>query len=83
MTRIARQLYQDGSLYPLIMMVSSVVVDPDRIFPNMRLTVPALRVNMEDATARAGINRYFLDIARIEEQRGRYNTAALIRNHTR
>ena len=83
MTGIAKQYYQDGSLYPLIMMVSSSVTDIDSIYPNMRLTIPALMVNMNDPTARESINRYFLQIAGIEERRGRNDTAALIRNHTR
>jgi len=83
LTGIARRLYQDGSLYPLIMMVSDNVTDPDQIEPQMRLTIPVLRTNMNDPTARQSINRYFLQIAQIEEQRGRSSTAALIRNHTR
>ena len=80
---IARKLYHDGSLYPLIMMVSSIVVDPDEILPLMSLTVPALNVNMNDPTAKQSINRYFQQIATIEDQRGRHETAQMIRNHTR
>jgi hypothetical protein len=83
MNGIARKLYRDGSLYPLIMMVSSIVIDPDEILPQMTLTVPALNVNMNDPTARQSINRYFLRIADIEDQRGRHGTATLIRNHTK
>ncbi|MCL1954994.1 MAG: LysM peptidoglycan-binding domain-containing protein [Brevinematales bacterium] len=80
---IARQFYQDGSYYPLIMMVSSGILDIDKIYPNMKFTIPNLKVNMNDPTAKANINRYFLQIAAVEEQRGRSETAALIRNHTR
>jgi len=65
------------------MMASGNVSDPDKIYPRMRLTIPALRVNMDDPTARQSINRYFLQIANIEEQRGRLGTAALIRGHAR
>jgi len=83
LNRIARQYYKDGSLYPLIMMASGNVSDPDKILPRMRLTIPALRVNMDDPTARQSINRYFLQIANIEQRRGRTRTAALIRGHTR
>ena len=80
---IARKIYRDGSLYPLIMMVSGVVVDPDFILPLQRFTIPALNVNMNDPTARQNINRYFLQIADIEDRRGRHETATLIRNHTK
>jgi len=80
---IARQVYKDGSLYPLIMMVSGGIVNPDMILPGMRLTIPVVSVNMNDPVAKAAINRYFLEIAQFEEQRGRRGTAELIRNHTR
>jgi len=83
LSSIARALYRDGSLYPLIMMVNSQVTDPDQIQPDMRFTIPNLRANMDDRQARESINRYFLQIANIEEQRGRFGTAASIRNHTR
>jgi len=81
LTSIARQFYQDGSYYPLIMMVSGGISDIDKIYPNLRLTIPNLRTNMNDSTAKASINRYFLQIANLEEQRGRRQTAALIRSH--
>jgi LysM repeat protein len=80
---IARQIYRDGSYYPLIMMVSNGISDIDKIYPNMRLTIPNLRANLNDPTAKANINSYFLQIANLEEQRGRIRTAALIRNHTK
>ena len=83
MSGIARRFYQDGSLYPLIMMVSPIVADIDQIDPGMTLTVPALAVNMNDATARQSLNRYLLQIAPIEDQRGRPQTAAMMRNHAR
>jgi hypothetical protein len=65
------------------MMASGIIIDPDKILPQMRLTIPALRANMDDPTARQSINRYFLQIADIEDQRGRHDTAALVRGHTR
>jgi len=80
---IARQFYQDGSYYPLIMMASTGISDIDKIYPNMKLTIPNLRANLNNATAKESINRYFLQIANIEDQRGRTRTAALIRNHAR
>jgi len=83
LNRIARRHYGDGSLYPLITMATDIINDVDKIYPRMVLTLPALRANMDDPTARQNINRYFLQIANIEEQRGRIRTAALIRGHTR
>jgi hypothetical protein len=80
---IGRRMYQDGTYYPLIMMVSGVVLDPDLIYPGTNLVIPDLRLNMNDPSARQSINRYFLNIARIEEQRGRSGNAELIRNHTK
>jgi hypothetical protein len=80
---IARKLYRDGSMYPLIMMVSGVIVDPDKILPLQQFVIPDVNINMNDPTARQSINRYFLQIADIEDQRGRHQTATLIRNHTK
>jgi LysM repeat protein len=80
---IARQFYQDGSYYPLIMMVSGGISDIDKIYPNMRFTIPNLMANMNNPTAKDSINRYFLQIANLEDQRNRSETAALIRNHAR
>jgi nucleoid-associated protein YgaU len=83
LANIGKQMYQDGAYYPLIMMVSGIVVDPDLIYPGNNLVIPDLSLNMNDPSARQSINRYFNDIARIEEQRGRHGTAELIRKHTR
>jgi len=83
LSRIARRHYGDGSLYPLILMVSDNINDLDKIYPRMQLTLPALRANMDDPAVRQNINSYFLQIANIEEQRGRRRTAALIRAHAR
>jgi nucleoid-associated protein YgaU len=80
---IARQFYQDGSYYPLIMMVSDGISDIDKIYPNMKFIIPNLSANLNNPTAKESINRYFLQIANLEDQRGRTKTAALIRNHAR
>ena len=82
LARIAQRLYGDGSYYPLIMMVSDdTVTDPDRILPGTHLIIPALTENLNDPRARESMNRFFLQIAGIEDQRGRPQTAALIRSH--
>jgi hypothetical protein len=78
---IARQFYHDGSWYPLIMMVSDEVEDPDLIEPGMVLTIPNLQVNMNDALARSSIDDFLDYIVKIEQQRGRRGTAALIQDH--
>jgi hypothetical protein len=64
-------------------MASSGISDIDKIYPNMRFIIPNLNTNMNDPTTKANINRYFSQIANLEEQRGRSKTAALIRNHAR
>ena len=80
---IARRVYRDGSLYPLIDMVSDGIDNPDKILPGLLLTIPDVSVNMNDPVAKAAIDRHFLQIAQFEEQRGRRKTAEMIRNHTR
>jgi hypothetical protein len=65
------------------MMVSSGISDIDKIYPNMRFTIPNLRANMNRSAAKESINHYFLQIANLEDQRGRSQTAALIRSHAR
>jgi len=62
------------------MMVSYAVTDPDLILPGTVLTIPNLNINMNDAEAKESIKRFFLNIAAIEEQRGRRGTAMLIRS---
>lgn len=80
MSSIAWDLYDDGFFYPIIMLASHrVVLDPDRIQPGMELTVPNLETNLNDQTARANIRNFLLEIAGIEEARGRSATAAGIR----
>ena len=78
---IARRYYGDGSYYPLIMIASDEVTDPDRIEPGMNLTVPVLKENLEDDQAKTSLYSFFADIARIEESRGRSATANLMRQH--
>jgi hypothetical protein len=64
-------------------MVSDGIDNPDEILPGLLLTIPDVSVNMNDPVAKAAIDRHFLQIAQFEEQRGRYETAEMIRNHTR
>ena len=80
MASIAWNLYGDGYFYPVIMLAShQIVLDPDRIEPGMELIVPNLETNLNDPSARANIRNFMLEIARIEDARGRSATAAGIR----
>jgi LysM repeat protein len=84
LAQIAKRYYTDGAYYPLIMMVSEdVVKDPDEIQPGAKLTVPALRENLNDSRAKESLNRYLVRVAGIEEQRGRKETGSIMRDHAK
>jgi hypothetical protein len=77
---IAWRQYNNGYYYPVIFLASKdVVLDPDIIEPGMQLTVPDLRINLNDARAKANIRNYLLEIAGVEDQRNRRGTANGIR----
>jgi LysM repeat protein len=80
---IARRFYKDGSIYPLIFGASDEVADPDRIEVGTVLTIPDLELNWNDAKAKKSIDELILEIAEIEEHRGRKETAEMLRNHTK
>ena len=80
LANIARDVYGDGFLYPIILLASSnVVLDPDNIEPGMELTIPDLQRNLNNARARASLKSFFMEIADIEEGRNRTPTARGIR----
>ena len=77
---IARSVYNDGFYYPVIMLASrNIVLDPDKIEPGMKLTVPDLQRNLADPRARTNIKNFLLEIAKLEENRDRKATADGIR----
>ncbi|MDR0455671.1 MAG: LysM peptidoglycan-binding domain-containing protein, partial [Treponema sp.] len=78
---IARRFYQDGSLYPLIFAASDEVADPDIIAVGVTLIIPELAVNLNDERARKSLFTLILEMADIEEHRGRNETAVMLRNH--
>ena len=81
LSNIARDQYKNGFYYPVIMLASNnVVLDPDKIEPGMRLTIPDLQRNLNDAGARSKIKEYLLEIADVEQKRNRADTATGIRN---
>ena len=81
LVRIARNQYGNGFYYPIIMMASrDVVQDPDRLRPGMVLTIPDINANINNPGARVSIRNFLFDIAIIEEQRNRQDTASGLRD---
>jgi hypothetical protein len=78
---IARRFYSDGSLYPLIYGASTEVPDLDRIETGIILVIPDLELNMNDARAKKSLDELMLELAGIEDHRGRTGTAAMLRDH--
>jgi Tfp pilus assembly protein FimV len=82
LAQISNTLYGDGYYYPVIMLASkNVVLDQDRIRPGMTLVVPVLQTNLDRPQSRAAVKGVLLDCAKIEDNRGRKNTAAGLRDH--
>ena len=71
LSALSIRFYGNGYYFPLIMLASRDVADPDRIVPGMRLTIPNLPVNLEDPTARARLKRSLNDIAILNSNRNR------------
>ena len=77
---IARTHYDDGFMYPIILLASNnVVLDPDRITPGMELTIPNLQRNLNVPRSRENIKNFMLEIADFEDGRNRRDTATGIR----
>jgi hypothetical protein len=75
---ISRKKYQNGFYYPLIMMASNgIVQDQDLIEPGMVFIIPKLQANLNDATARASMKKYFLEIAVITDRKRPADAAGL------
>ena len=76
LAHIARDQYagfdHSGFYFPVIMLASSdVVLDPDKIQPGMKLTIPDLQRNLDDSRAKEQIKSYLNEIAKIEDDRNR------------
>ena len=81
LSRISRTKYNNGFYFPVIMLASSdVVLDHDKIEPGMVLTIPNLQRNLDDPKAHAAIKKVLVDIAKIEDNRGRPQDADGLRN---
>jgi hypothetical protein len=80
LSAISRNVYNNGFYFPLIMLASrDVVVDPDKIEPNMQLTIPDLQKNLNDPKARASIKSFLKEVADIEDKRKRPEDAKGLR----
>ena len=81
LSQIARRSeYRDGFYYPIILLASrDVVVDVDKIEPGMILILPDLQRNLDDPKARANIKQFLLEVAKIEDDRDRPQTAEGLR----
>ena len=70
LSAIAKQEYNEGFYFPIIMLASKdVVLDPDQIQPGMKLTVPNLQKNLDDAKAKGKIKSYLNEIAKVYDRR--------------
>jgi phage tail protein X len=69
---IAIKYYGAGNMYyfPLILAANVNVTDPDRIYPGMRITVPDLQRNLNNAGARAKLRSAISDAAVYYERKG-------------
>ncbi|MCL2806262.1 MAG: LysM peptidoglycan-binding domain-containing protein [Treponema sp.] len=78
---ISRQVYPNGYYYPVIMLASkNVILDPDKIQPGMQLTVPNLQVNLNNPDGKKAVKGVILDLSRVENGRGRKETAKGMRD---
>jgi hypothetical protein len=84
LTKIARRFYGSGKqfgvpnayFFPLIMLASNEnVQDPDLIEPGMKLSIPDLPRNLDNADARLMMKDFFTDIAGIYEQKANDETS--------
>ena len=76
---ISRHFYGDTDYFPLIMLGSSDVSDPDVIELDTKLTIPDLKRNIADPGAKAKMKSYYNEIADIYEKRSQPHYAAQLR----
>jgi LysM repeat protein len=71
---IARKETGNGFYYPVIMLASrGVVVNPDKIAPNMKLTIPDIAKNKDNEDARKSMKNCLLGFANIEKSKDKPN----------
>ncbi|WP_162511083.1 LysM peptidoglycan-binding domain-containing protein, partial [Treponema endosymbiont of Eucomonympha sp.] len=72
LSSLAKRYYgeQNGYYYGAIMLASDFVADPDLIFPDEVLTIPALEQNLENPSTRRQIKRCLAEVAAIHTRKG-------------
>lgn len=83
LSAITRRSYpsDSGFFFPVIMLASNhVVLDPDLIEPGMRLVIPDLRANLNNAAAKQEIKLYLLEIADVYARKGDTRSEKGLRN---
>jgi len=71
---IARKEMGNGFYYPIIMLASrGVVVNPDKIMPDMKLTIPDIEKNKADDNAKKSMKNCLLGFANIEKNKDKPN----------
>jgi LysM repeat protein len=74
LSEIARKETGNGFYYPVIMLASrGVVVNPDKIAPNMKLTIPDIAKNKDNEDARKSMKNCLLGFANIEKSKDKPN----------
>ena len=76
----ANSEYRSGFYYPIILLASrDVVGDVDKIEPGMVLILPDLKKNLDNPKSRTNIKQFLLEVAKIEDERDRPQTAEGLR----
>jgi len=71
---ISRHAYGDGFYYPVIMLASQgVVINPDKIRPGMKLTIPDLEKNKANPNSRKSMKNCLNGFANIEKSKAKPN----------
>jgi len=68
LSNISKHAYNDGFYYPVIMLASrGVVINPDKIQPGMKLTIPDIERNKADYAGRKSMKNCLNGFANIEK----------------
>jgi len=72
LTNVGKAGPKNGFYFPILMLASSNadIVDPDKIVPGMRLTIPDLNKNLADPGARKAIKNCLKDVAYVYGKKG-------------